>query len=295
MSAVATKKYAGQSGSRSSGDDRQEEPYIVVGATDLSEAITSTLAAATAASEDTITSGGATLYQNGVDFTFISRSADGTYNYETSIKYGPLRQQLSPINTVKVSYDTTGGTVHTSLAQSETVYTASGGTAPSYDKIIGVQEDSVDGTDVTAPVFNFVVTVVLDRSDVPDPGDVFALTGKYNAATFTVTDTATSEVYSFLAGEVTFLGGRHPDPRSDGLIEMTYVFTASPNIINKTIGDITGIDKLGAQYIWVRFKDDRRGTGVDRVTARKPVHVVVNDVTANGDDPSGDFSVLNIP
>jgi hypothetical protein len=155
--------------------------------------------------------------------------------------------------------------------------------------VIGNQGDSADGTDVTVPVFNLTVTKVFAVSDLPAPGDVFYLTGRYNAAPVTFTDSTTHETITFLAGEVTFKGARHPVPRADGAVEMTLEFFGSPNLTNITIADITGIDKKGSQYLWLRYNQTPSGRGSGQVLTLKPKYVIVNDVLY-----SGDFDLLRI-
>lgn len=36
---------------------------------------------------------------------------------------------------------------------------------------------------------------------------------------------------------------------------VTFSFAASPNAVELTVGDITGIDKKGWEYLWVRYQD----------------------------------------
>jgi hypothetical protein len=65
---------------------------------------------------------------------------------------------------------------------------------------------------------------------------------------------------------------------------------ASPNadgttLPTLTIGSITGIEKKGHEYLWVRYWDQV----VDATLLKRPTHVYVNQVY-----PEADFSLLGI-
>lgn len=294
MAALARKKYSGQTGERNTQQgDRQEEPYIVTDASSVTDAIAAALAAATAAGEDSIIADGVELFQTGVAWEFVAEAADGSAQaYEITIRYGLSSSTKRDVGSVRISYDTVGGTIHTEFARSEVVY-PSGADAPSFDNLIGNNSTgaqlSIDGVDVPVPTFNLTITKVFSRADLPDPANIFWLTGKTNDAELTFTDSVTGEIFEFQEGELTFLGGRHPDPRADGAIEMTYSITASPNVTNKTVGGITGIDKQGSQYLWVRKEPTATGDNSSKLMALQVKAVVVNDVLE-----SGNFALLGI-
>jgi hypothetical protein len=305
MAAVANKKYAGQSAERNTGSsDRQEEPYVVTGATDLADAVAAVLAKATLLGEDTITSGGVTLYQLGVSVDFVAEAAAGGSSiYNLTLHYGPQSAARMDLGKVKVTYDTSGGTIHTTLAKTEAVYDHAGlmtGTnAADFHLVIGNQEDSADGCDIPVSDFHMTVTVVFDANAtvgtahaMPAPGDVFWTTGKTNDAAFAVKDSFKLRTYSFLAGELIFEGASEPDPRPDGNIEMTFKFHGSPNVTNQTIGTgataITGVDKKGSEYLWVRY--EKKDNAVKKITTLTPKYAIVNQVVY-----TADFSLLCIP
>jgi hypothetical protein len=293
LTPIAKKKFSGQSGERNTpGSDRQEEPYVVTGVAGVGQAVATALAAAAAAGEETIEEGGVTLYQVGASWEFVTESttADGlSQTYEVRLNYASDAFRKRDVGDVQLSYDTLGGSIHVTIAQSETVYPSAGSNTASFNNVIGNQGDSADGTDVTVPVFNLTVTKVFAVSNLPAPGDVFWLSGRYNAAPVTFTDSTTHETITFLAGEVTFKGARHPVPRADGAVEMTFDFFGSPNRTNITIAGITGIDKKGSQYVWVRYDQKPSGLSGSQVLVLEPKYVIVNDVIE-----SGDFNLLRI-
>jgi hypothetical protein len=302
MASVAAKKYSGQTGDlKTANSDRREEPYVVTGATSPADAVDAAIAEAAALGETSITEGGSTLYIVSASHDFISQTPDGTsQNYGVTLHYGPISYQRLDFGDVRVTYDTAGGTFHTTLAKTETVYDehglVSGTNTVSFNMIVGNQVDSADGCDIPISDFHMTVTVVFDLNAatgapnaMPDHNDLFRLTGRTNNADFAVKDTRKNRTYSFLAGELTFEGAGEPDARPDGGVEMTFRFHGSPNVVNQTIGPITGVDKKGSEYLWVRY-EIMDNPGAKKISAFTPKYAVVNQVLFNDD-----FSLLNIP
>ena len=75
--------------------------------------------------------------------------------------------------------------------------------------------------------------------------------------------------------------------RGDEDWEITFRFAASPNKTGLTVGDITGIDKKGWEYMWVRYADAEDATA--KAIVKKPVAVYIEKVYEEGD-----FSQLGI-
>ena len=96
---------------------------------------------------------------------------------------------------------------------------------------------------------------------------LFGLTGRVNNAGFK----------GFAAGEVLFLGASGSQ-RGEEDWEITYRFAASPNVAGLTIGDITGINKKGWEYIWVRYADAED----EKVLVKQPIAVYVEKVYDEG-------------
>ena len=195
-------------------------------------------------------------------------------------------QQSDPLKRSR-SFDTSGGTQHITQAKGGTV-TVTGSTttttstetkfpptAPSMDSAIGVDGDSVAGVDVVSPQLTWTETYDVPSSYVDNDyiKTVAALTGTVNKAAFR----------SFEAGEVLFLGasGSHEwdAEKGDGPWSLSYKFVASPNVTNETIGSITGIEKRGHDYLWVRYED----SVTDSTLLKKPLYVYVNKVYRDGD------------
>jgi len=112
-----------------------------------------------------------------------------------------------------------------------------------------VTADGVDGVDITVPVYQFSETHYFSDAQVNASynGAIFSCTGKTNAGGFK----------GFAPGEVLFLGAsgskRGDSPDDDW--EITFQFAASPNETGLSLGSITGINKDGWEYLWVRYAD----------------------------------------
>ena len=199
------------------------------------------------------------------------------------------------------AFDTTGGTQHITQArggkvtvfrcgpngQSTTVVTESSerkyppATAPSQYEAIGVDANGVNGVDIVTPQLQWQETYDVPNAYVTGNyiRGVAALTGTTNNATFR----------GFEVGEVLFLGcsGSHEwdDQKGKGPWSLTYRFLASPNVTDQTIGSITGIEKKGHEYLWVRYEESESSSTI----IKKPLHVYVDKVYRDGD-----FSALGI-
>jgi hypothetical protein len=178
------------------------------------------------------------------------------------------------------SFETGGATTRiTQSLQTVARYAASGATAPDFQGAIGVNGDTVDGVDVTVPVYNFTETVRKAGADVTQAYKlaIFACTGKTNNATFR----------GFAAGEVLFLGASGTKTGVDDW-EIAFKFAASPNVTNLSIGGgITASSKKGWEYLWVRFADKADTTA--QVLVKRPVAAYVERVYE-----SANFSTLGL-
>jgi len=175
------------------------------------------------------------------------------------------------------TFDTGGGTQHITQSISTVAsYDSEGGTAPNFKQAIGVSTDSVEGVDITVPVFNFTETHIIADTLVTGTYKLalFALTGQVNNAAFK----------GFAAGEVLFLGASGSKRGTDDW-EITFRFAASPNVTGLTIGDITGVAKKGWEYLWIRYADAED----EHTLVKQPVAAYVEQVYQYGD-----FSGLGI-
>jgi len=192
------------------------------------------------------------------------------------------------------SFDTSGGSQHITQAAGGSVTTSGGttttqgserryppGTAPSMNNAIGVDGSSVNGVDIVAPALTWTETY-----DVPHQ----YVTANYIKSIAALTGTVNNGAFrTFAAGEVLFMGcsgsQEWDDQRGNGPWTLSYKFVASPNVTEQTIGDITGIEKKGHEYLWVRYED---AVSTNELV-KKPKYVYVNKVYRDGN-----FSGLGI-
>ena len=193
----------------------------------------------------------------------------GDLLWEGIVRYGttPATQQST------FAFDTGGGIQHiTQSRQTVGAYAPPGATPPDFQGAIGVTSDSVEGVDVTVPVYHFSETHYLDAAVVTAGyrATLFALTGRVNNAAFK----------GLAAGECLFLGAAGAK-RGQGDWEITFRFAASPNVSKLTIGNITGIDKKGWEYLWVRYADTEDPAA--KALVKQPAAVYVEKVYEEGD------------
>jgi hypothetical protein len=169
------------------------------------------------------------------------------------------------------AFETGGGTQHITNSLL-TVNKYPPATAPDFAGAIGVTENGVEGVDITVPVYQFAEThFIADELVTPAyKATVAYLTGRTNVAAFK----------GFAIGEVLFLGAAG-QRRGNGNWEICFRFAASPNVVNLTIGSITGIAKAGWDYLWVRYLD--KEDTVAKAMVKQPLAVYVERVYQPGD------------
>ncbi len=200
--------------------------------------------------------------------------------WEGAVRYG-LTETNDPPQTGESSFafDTGGGTQH--ITQSRATinsYAPSGETAPDFQGAIGVTENGVEGVDVAIPVYHFSETHYLDDAVVTPAykGTLFGLTGTVNSGSFK----------GLAAGECLFLGASG-SKRGFGDWEITFRFAGSPNVTGLSVGPISGINKKGWEYLWVRYAEvEDEGA---QVLVKRPVAAYVERVY-----DSGNFAALGI-
>jgi hypothetical protein len=168
------------------------------------------------------------------------------------------------------TFDTTGKTKHVTQAiQHIATYTIPGRTAIEHKGAIGVTDDSVEGTDVPARCFKWTETWMLpkDRYGFTFSSILGDLTGCMNPVYFR----------GFPAYTVAFGGGTGGKLNSEGTLrEFNFSFEVSPSESGLIVGEITGIDKAGWDYLWVRYRTADDATA--KKTTPQPIQVEVDRV-----------------
>ncbi len=244
--------------------------YVIRGTNDDVEA-RSALAAAAPATFD--------VYGNGL--TFIARDSISIEPVGDNLWDGVARySNAAPqTNDSVFTFDTGGGTQHiTQSLQTVGAYAPPGQTPPNFKGAIGVTTDSVEGVDITVPVYQFSETHYIDDQLVTPAykATLFALTGRVNVGPFK----------GFAQGECLFLGAAG-SKRGSGDWEINFRFAASPNVSGLSVGDIVGISKKGWEYLWVRYADAEDAAA--KALVKKPIAAYVEQVY-----PYGDLALLGI-
>jgi len=204
--------------------------------------------------------------------TTLERLAEETWL--GTANYGDIRSGTTPeVNNPVFTFDTTGGTDHITQSLETTSYP---GGAPDSKGAIGDNGETVEGVDITTPVFNFTETHLIPVAIFTPArrATLFWATGRINKFDWK----------GFDSGEVLFLGATGSLRNAD-YWEINYNFAAVPNVVSMQIGDITGIDKRGWDYIDIRREKTEDGGHM----VNSPFAIYVHKVY-----PEGDFGFLGI-
>ncbi len=198
-----------------------------------------------------------------------------------TVRYAPSAANPPQAGESSFAFETRGGTQHITQSLATVASYASPdlpGAAPDFGGGIGVTEDSVEGVDITVPVYTFSETHYLSPSTVTSAykSALFALTGRVNNAAFK----------GLAAGECLFLGAAGTQ-RGDDPWEISFAFAGSPNVSGLSVGSITGIEKKGWEYIWASYRQAEDTTA--KMLVRKPVAAYVERVYREGN-----FAALGI-
>lgn len=191
--------------------------------------------------------------------------------------YSPI--EPLEVGSVVLEFDTGGGSVHITQSLSTVAsYALPGETAPDFKGAINATKDSVDGVDIDAPAMKATCRIALLPEDYSDSyvATLSYLAKKVNNAPFK----------GWAAGEVRFDAGVVTKNGSDK-VEIMLSFLISPNATGLTVGEITGIDKDGWDYLWVLYEDSVDADA--HWLPKQPVAVYVERVYDRAD-----FSALGI-
>jgi hypothetical protein len=196
--------------------------------------------------------------------THLERIAEEAW--EGSVRYGPYEPPQAGDSSF--SFDTGGGTQHiTQSLGTVGAWGAPGIVPPNFQGAISATQDSIEGVDITVPVYNFSETHYIDPAFV---------TGAYKASLFYLTGTVnTGPFRGFAAGEVLFLGAAG-SVRGQENWEITFRFAASPNVMGLSVGAIGGIAKRGWDYLWIRYADVEDTAA--KMLVKQPLAVYVEQV-----------------
>lgn len=200
----------------------------------------------------------------------------GVADWLGTVKWGTIERKEAGDS--QYEFDTGASTINVKHSLSTVASYAASGTAPDFKGAINVQGDEVKGADILVPDPMFSETHHLPDAVVTPAYQRLceSLVGKTNDAVFK----------GRAEGEVMFAGARGSKSGHD-LWQVNYKFKVSINATNLTIGDITGINKKGHEFLWVVFEDEEDDTAKKLV--KRPKYAYVERVS----NPT-DFGQLGI-
>src|SRR6218665_154221 len=177
-----------------------------------------------------------------------------------------------------LKFSTKGRTQH--ITQSlETVgsYAPIPRVAADHKGAIGVTKNGIEGVSTPVPGFSWSLTLRVDASLVTDSyvQDLENLTGSVNNATYRGRP----------AGSVRFAGA--DGQRQGDEFEIQFDFESEQNVEDRTVGDITGIDKDGWDYLWVQYEEQEDNDS--NSIASRPISAYGERVS-----PRADFALLGV-
>ena len=213
----------------------------------------------------------------------IDMNPDGPNAWQAVAQYGEPKlktrekEKLNAVGEYRVSFSVKPQTIKQFVAKNTQRFPS---TAKDYNNAINVNQDGqVEGVETIIPGLSITVTQRMAGASLT-PAYALAvanLVGKYNNGPFMTV---------FPAGSIQFIGGdaalsfaiNNPIAGGPALTpqdrELSFEFLYSPNLTGITIGTITGINKLGHQYMWI----DWESAIVSSRAVRRPLAVYVQDL-----------------
>jgi hypothetical protein len=188
------------------------------------------------------------------------------YNmFDVDVSYGPRKEEKGEWT---FDFDTSGGTVHVTVAKSE-IARYPVGQAPDQRGVIGVNGDEIAGADQVIPAMKLNVQYRHPKGEItiPQAKLLASITGTVNSTTF----------LTFAPGEVLFLGARGSDGTT-AEASVGYQFACSPNASNLSFGGITGVAKEGWDVAWVKFEDAIDSPGGNDTSVKYPQFVYIDRI-----------------
>jgi hypothetical protein len=260
---------------RQNGTQTQErQECLVIGTTDKIQAELAILANS---AEFSLFQNGQTLGRTQLECDAVSL---GTWKGAVVWGAGDNKNSQTPV----IQFDTDGGeqTIFQSI-QTYGAYVPQGAKLTNFNGAIGVTKDGVEGAKIIIPGFKWTEKHWLPMSLCNGPylTRMASLAGKLNQNAFR----------GFGQGEVWYLGATGGGSIGQ-LWEVTHKFSASRDVQNLVIGvganQVTGINKPGWAYLWIRYQDQVDPTSKNLIKLPQQVNV---EQTM----PFADFSQLGIP
>ncbi len=157
-----------------------------------------------------------------------------------------------------------------------TYITTGAGTTDTKD-VIGWDNNTIQGCDIIVPVLSFTIPwgIAIEAATFAYAKLLASLVGKVNSAAMFDSQ--------FDPGEVLLIGCQGQLNRPMERYDLVGTFLTSPNVTGLALGPITGIAKLGFDYLDVTYKADQRVRNTEPGVVPKPTEVSVRVVYEEAD------------
>jgi hypothetical protein len=184
-------------------------------------------------------------------------SHKGSAWWDVAVHYGktiPLQAE-----NVRFTCETTGKNIHLDQSIDSVAYygTATTPAPPTYNGLIGVTDDNVQGVDVPSPGMKMNISKrFLANTLAPDfLQTIIDMSACVNISPFVII--WKGQILAFDAGELLFHGASVSDPGRDvnnnELIELQYQLEGERNVTDLVINGSSNISKNGWDYLWVTY------------------------------------------
>jgi hypothetical protein len=192
----------------------------------------------------------------------------GGGEWKGEVHYGLAGGHSGDAQDITWSFDISTASFHITHALDHvTSYAPAGQTAPSHMGAIGVRRDAVDGVDVEIPYFTWEETHQVAAATVASYAWLTTmqdLVATINQAAFRI----------WAQAELLLLGisGQH-NKLSDQWVPITYKFASARSAVNQTIGDITGVNRAGHNYLWIEYWPEEDTSALSLTRRPRAAHV----------------------
>jgi hypothetical protein len=269
QNSISIREIAGREGTDTINGGTASVTWLVKGSADPADCRSALFAAEAASLLDVSTYDG--LYLNSLD-----RRRRGPTSWEFTAGYDGL---TPTVGSYTVSIDTTGAAILQTAALSETRFPVTGKTLPNYLGSIDVQDGQPQGVERIIPALKISIRSKIATEYVESPARYSKLIAELTGTTNNATVFSDDEGAVFQAGELLFAGATGEVVAENPML--TFTFIASKNLTSVTLGDITGVNKKGHEYLWYLFDYDKDAT--TGLLISKPRGCYVNKIYGEAD------------
>lgn len=182
-----------------------------------------------------------TLYPHQYD---VKPRQDADDLFDGEVSYQPNKPSTEPTYNIEI------GVAQAKFTQSlMTVarYGVAGQPIPNFQGAIGVTKEGVEGCDVQVPSMIWNERHIISNNRIANAfiQQIFVCCARMNDSQFRI----------FARGEALFLGATLAQSKEVDGWEGNFRWAGSPNAVGLSVGNITIAEKLGHDYLWIRYQE----------------------------------------